>query len=80
MGEDVALFYECEGRFSLKLRGGQLFSYLYKFLIKHRWFKTNEYSIEENRNSICFLKHNALGNDGDDSIEGTSEAQEMDSE
>ena len=69
------LFYECEGKFSLKLRGGQLFSYLYKFFLKHRWFKTNEYSVQENKNSICFLKFNSTGadNESEDLINEQSE-------
>jgi len=33
--------------------------------LKHRWFKTNEYSVQENKNSICFLKFNSYNNDNE---------------
>lgn len=67
MGEDVTLFYEDEGKFSKKLRGGQLFSYLYKFFIKHRWFKQNDYQIEENNNTISVISMKARMEESADS-------------
>ena len=54
---DVGLYYVHGGKFSLKLRGGQLLSYLYKFFIKHRWLKLNDYACVENHNSLLFLNH-----------------------
>ena len=57
MKNNVLLFYEHEKKFSRRLRGAKLFTYLYDFFVKHRWFKGNKYTVEEENNSLFFIKH-----------------------
>jgi len=57
MGKNAALYYEHEMKFSLKLRGMQLFSHLSKFFLKHRWLKGNKYLVEESESAVIkFVK------------------------
>jgi len=51
MGMDVKMFYENEKRFSLKIRGIQLFDKLSQFFNKHKWFKGNHYTSELNKDT-----------------------------
>jgi hypothetical protein len=46
MGMSVHLFYEHARRFSLKMRGMQLFEQLREHCSGMKWFATNQYFIE----------------------------------
>lgn len=71
MGDDIALYYEHEMKISLRMRGMALFSHLYKLFLKHRWFKSRGYLIEDPRhadNCILFRKKDSEEEEEDESI------------
>ena len=51
MDMDVAMYFEHEKRFSLKIRGMQLFAQLAEFFKNHKWFKGNHYIPEFNKDT-----------------------------
>jgi hypothetical protein len=51
MGMDVKMYYEHERRFSLKIRGMQIFEQMYKFIQMHKWFEGNNYTTEFDLNT-----------------------------
>ena len=46
LGLDVHLYYEHARRFSMKIRGMQLFDQLGEFCASHKWFSGNQYEVE----------------------------------
>ena len=66
MDQTVAMYYEHEKRFSLKIRGMQLFTMIHKFCKDHQWFKGNHYECDFDKQSKSLITF-TINEEGDNS-------------
>ncbi len=56
---DAHLYYEHARRFSMKIRGMQLFDQLGDFCLSHKWFLGNRYRVILDKDTKSFIKFSA---------------------